>query len=166
MRPPCVPCTNFFCVRIRCRGNVFTEPLPSNDNLFWLHYSGFQASVWIYVMSHFIQKTLCFLCNPRHIKYSICSKGKAVDLLFPELLQGQCKVEFVYVCGGEGQLVSEDPFESPPIEGQWPVVVRSLVSPKGRPHFEMRKSLRKNKNIVMGPDGTWKQDWLCWRSQQ
>jgi hypothetical protein len=29
---------------IRCRGNLFTEPLPSNKRLFWLHYSGFRAS--------------------------------------------------------------------------------------------------------------------------
>jgi hypothetical protein len=31
-------------LRIRCSGNVFTEPLPSNISLLWLHYSGFQAS--------------------------------------------------------------------------------------------------------------------------
>jgi hypothetical protein len=28
---------------IRCRGNVFTEPLPINGRLFWLHYSSFHA---------------------------------------------------------------------------------------------------------------------------
>jgi hypothetical protein len=32
------------CLRIRCRGNVFTKSLPSNECLLWLHYSGFQAS--------------------------------------------------------------------------------------------------------------------------
>jgi hypothetical protein len=26
---------------IRCSGNVFTELLPSNGRLFWLHYSSF-----------------------------------------------------------------------------------------------------------------------------
>jgi hypothetical protein len=30
-------------VRIRCPWNVFTERLPSNGRLFWLHYSGFQV---------------------------------------------------------------------------------------------------------------------------
>jgi hypothetical protein len=28
---------------IRCRGNVFNKPLPSNDRLFWLYHSGIQA---------------------------------------------------------------------------------------------------------------------------
>jgi hypothetical protein len=32
------------CLRIRCSGNSFTEPLPSNGRLLWLHYSGLQAS--------------------------------------------------------------------------------------------------------------------------
>jgi hypothetical protein len=32
------------CLRIRCRGNVFTESLPSNERIFWLHYSGFRES--------------------------------------------------------------------------------------------------------------------------
>jgi hypothetical protein len=40
-------------LRIRCSGNVFTKPLPSNRRLFWLHYSGFQASchnmLWLFV---------------------------------------------------------------------------------------------------------------------
>jgi hypothetical protein len=31
------------CVCFRCRGNVFTGPLPSIGRLFCLHYSGFQA---------------------------------------------------------------------------------------------------------------------------
>jgi hypothetical protein len=34
----------YCCLRIRCSGNVFTEPLPSNERLLWLHYSGLQAS--------------------------------------------------------------------------------------------------------------------------
>jgi hypothetical protein len=33
----------YCCVCIRCRGNVFIEPLPSNGRLLWLHNSGFQA---------------------------------------------------------------------------------------------------------------------------
>jgi hypothetical protein len=31
-------------LRIRCRGNLFVEPLPSSGGLLWLHYSGLQAS--------------------------------------------------------------------------------------------------------------------------
>jgi hypothetical protein len=33
-----------WCLRNRCRGKLFTESLPSNENLLWLCYSGFQAS--------------------------------------------------------------------------------------------------------------------------
>jgi hypothetical protein len=32
------------CSRIRCRGNAFTESLPSNGRPFWRHYSGFRVS--------------------------------------------------------------------------------------------------------------------------
>jgi hypothetical protein len=32
------------CLWVRCRGNLFTESLGSNDSLLWLRYSGFQAS--------------------------------------------------------------------------------------------------------------------------
>jgi hypothetical protein len=32
------------CLRIRYRGNLFIESLPSNERLLWLRYSGFQAS--------------------------------------------------------------------------------------------------------------------------
>jgi hypothetical protein len=35
----------YCCLRIRCRGKVFTESLPSHRCLFWLHYSGFRASL-------------------------------------------------------------------------------------------------------------------------
>jgi hypothetical protein len=31
-------------LRIHCRENLLTESLPSNGRLFWLHYSGVQAS--------------------------------------------------------------------------------------------------------------------------
>jgi hypothetical protein len=34
----------YCCLRIRCRGNLFTETLPSSGCLLWLHYSGLQAS--------------------------------------------------------------------------------------------------------------------------
>jgi hypothetical protein len=32
-----------FCLRNCCRGNLFTESLPSNDRLLWFRYSGFQT---------------------------------------------------------------------------------------------------------------------------
>jgi hypothetical protein len=36
----------YFCSHIRCRGNLFTEPLPSNERLLWLHYSGLKSSCY------------------------------------------------------------------------------------------------------------------------
>jgi hypothetical protein len=36
------------CLRICCWGNVFTETLPSNVRLFWLHYSVFGLNVTIF----------------------------------------------------------------------------------------------------------------------
>jgi hypothetical protein len=69
---------------------------------------------------------------------------------------------YVYMCA-KGQLLSECPLQSPPVEGEWPVVVRSLLSSNMRPHFKIRKSLGKNKNMVMGPDVIRNWDWLCWR---
>jgi hypothetical protein len=32
------------CLRIRCHGNLFTDPLPSSEHLLWLHCSDLQAS--------------------------------------------------------------------------------------------------------------------------
>jgi hypothetical protein len=46
----CLPfrCTEtqlfYCCVRLHISRNLFTESLPSNEHLIWLHYSGFQAS--------------------------------------------------------------------------------------------------------------------------
>jgi hypothetical protein len=34
----------FYCLIICCRGNLFSESLPSNERLLWLRYSGFQAA--------------------------------------------------------------------------------------------------------------------------
>jgi hypothetical protein len=31
-------------LHIHCHGNLFTEPLPSNGRILWLHYSGLHAS--------------------------------------------------------------------------------------------------------------------------
>jgi hypothetical protein len=47
-------------------------------------------------------------------------------------------------------------------ERERPVVVRPLLSSKVRPHFKIHKSHRKNKYLVIGPEGTRNQDWLCW----
>jgi hypothetical protein len=52
-----------------------------------------------------------------------------------------CVCARVCACGGEGQLVSECPLESPPVEGEWPVIIRPLLSLKRRPHFKTRKSI-------------------------
>jgi hypothetical protein len=41
----------YCCLRIRCRRNVFTEPMPRSVHLFWLHYSGLQASFYNTVVS-------------------------------------------------------------------------------------------------------------------
>jgi hypothetical protein len=37
----------YCCLRIRCRGNLFTEPLSRNGRLLWLQCSGLQASCHI-----------------------------------------------------------------------------------------------------------------------
>jgi hypothetical protein len=61
------------------------------------------------------------------------------------------------------RLVSEFPLESPPLEGEWPALVRRHLSLKRRLHFKTRKSFAKNKNTVIGPYGARNQDWLCLR---
>jgi hypothetical protein len=65
------------------------------------------------------------------------------------------------VCGRKAHLLSECPLKTPPVEGEWPEVVR-LLSSKRRPHFKTHESLGKNNSTVLGPDGTRNQDWLCW----
>jgi hypothetical protein len=69
---------------------------------------------------------------------------------------------YEYVCGGEGQLVTEFPLESPPVGREWPIVVIPLVSLNKGPHFKT-SSLVKNKNKIMGLDGARSQDQQCWR---
>jgi hypothetical protein len=39
-----LPTIPLLLLRTGCHGNVFTEPLTSNECLLWLHYSGLQAS--------------------------------------------------------------------------------------------------------------------------
>jgi hypothetical protein len=45
------------CLRIRCRGNVFTESLPSNERLFWLRYSGFRYQLSTPLSKAYANKT-------------------------------------------------------------------------------------------------------------
>jgi hypothetical protein len=40
------------CLRICCHGNVFTQSMPSNEHLFWLHYYGFRASCHSIINTH------------------------------------------------------------------------------------------------------------------
>jgi hypothetical protein len=54
------------------------------------------------------------------------------------------------------------PFESYPVEGEWPLVFRYLLLSKMQPNFKTCTSLGNNKHMVMGPDGTRNQDWPCW----
>jgi hypothetical protein len=51
------------CLRIHCRGNVFTESLPSNERLFWLQYSGFGRHGTISTILHGVtsQKIVIFI---------------------------------------------------------------------------------------------------------
>jgi hypothetical protein len=52
-----------------------------------------------------------------------------------EVSASACVRACVFLCGGEGQLVSECPLKWTSIEGEWSVVVRTLFSSKTRPHF-------------------------------
>jgi hypothetical protein len=68
----------------------------------------------------------------------------------------------VCVCGGGGRVpVSECPLESSPIERELPAVFRRFSSKRSL-HSKTRTSLGKNKNMIMVPEGTRNQDWLCW----
>jgi hypothetical protein len=70
-------------MRIRCRGDLFTEPLPSNDNLVWLHYFGFQATYYIQMLLDSVFCVRSLSC----IYYTyMCCERKVGDLFFPELL--------------------------------------------------------------------------------
>jgi hypothetical protein len=69
----------------------------------------------------------------------------------------QAAIVAVRVPASVPKLMSECPLESPP------VVLRPFLTSKKRPHLKRSKILGNNKNIVMGPDGTRHQDWLCWR---
>jgi hypothetical protein len=62
----CVHLSNNFCIRIYCRGKVFTEPFRGSSSLFWLHYSDFQESFHIALKSCW---TRCFLNGQCLIKY-------------------------------------------------------------------------------------------------
>jgi hypothetical protein len=58
------------CLRIRCRRGVFTEPLPGNECLLWLHYSGFQVSCHnIFSTKNYNSQIICFLDFSEFLKY-------------------------------------------------------------------------------------------------
>jgi hypothetical protein len=48
---------------------------------------------------------------------------------------------------GKGQLVKKCPLELLPLEGEFPVVVITLLSLNKKPHFKTCKSLRKKQKI-------------------
>jgi hypothetical protein len=58
---------------IRWRGNVFTEPLPSNERLLWLHYSGLQASCHVMSITsydlHMNSRTSKLITRISHSKF-------------------------------------------------------------------------------------------------
>jgi hypothetical protein len=51
----------------------------------------------------------------------------------------------IHVCEGKGQLVSECQLELPPVEGEWLVVVRPLLSSKRRPVSRLVKVWERTK---------------------
>jgi hypothetical protein len=79
----CVFPLTTFCMCIRCRGNVFTEPLPSKSRLIWFHYFSFQASCHIALKSCWAR---CFLCDPCRIKYLTCSERSVAHFSYQNLL--------------------------------------------------------------------------------
>jgi hypothetical protein len=117
---------------------VFTRSLSSNGLLFWLQYSAFQASC------HSMVKELC---NDR------ATEQAQVCVL--------CVCVYVICVCRRGPVRSECLLKSPPLVGEWPIVVRPLHMSKKMLHLKTRKSLRNN--MVRGTDATQKQDWLCWR---
>jgi hypothetical protein len=73
----------------------------------------------------------------------------------------------VSVCGGEVQLLSKCPLESLPSREGVTGIVRPLLLLKRRRYFKTRKSLRKNKNMVMGsPMGSETKIYCAGESQQ
>jgi hypothetical protein len=48
----------YYFLRIRCRGKVFIEPLPSKGRLLWLHYSGCRCHVTI-LRGDVVKLSLC-----------------------------------------------------------------------------------------------------------
>jgi hypothetical protein len=74
-----------------------------------------------------------------------------------------CVCACVRACVWRRRQVSEwVPARVTPSKGEWPIVVRPLLSLKMRPHSKIRKNLEK-KNLVMDPDCTRNKELLCWR---
>jgi hypothetical protein len=64
------------CLHIICRGNVFTEPLLSNERLLWLHYPAFRSytlmpfsALQIDTCLYICVPTPCLLCNILSLYY-------------------------------------------------------------------------------------------------
>jgi hypothetical protein len=83
-----------------CRGNVCTEPLPSNDRLLWLHYSVFQASCHniIYRKVYFMSVGLR---TQRCIGFSCWRRIRTIQhlLLCTEPLEPDHRIVIVSACG-------------------------------------------------------------------
>jgi hypothetical protein len=70
----------YCCVHIRCRGNVFTEPLLSSRCLLWLHYSGFQA-LCHNILNLGVFQTFCKTCSV-NIVTCISDYRRGLDWMF------------------------------------------------------------------------------------
>jgi uncharacterized membrane protein len=57
------------CLRICCRGNEFTQSLPSNERLHWLYYSGFRTSC------HNIINVILSSCHKLLVKFDKQTKN-------------------------------------------------------------------------------------------
>jgi hypothetical protein len=73
-----------------------------------------------------------------------------------------CVCVCVCVCGGEDQLVSEHPLESPP-EVEWPIVVIPFSHWRRSPTSEHAHVYGRTKTLITDPDGTRNQELLCRR---
>jgi hypothetical protein len=77
-RKHCLQQFLYCCLRIRCRGNLFTEPLRNNGRLIWLHYFGIQAPCYSMKSSVFWDIKPCI---PLKVKWCL---GE----MYSRLLQG------------------------------------------------------------------------------
>jgi hypothetical protein len=85
------------CLRIHCRGNVFTESLPSNERLFWLCYSGFGRHVTLSINAR-LKKLMLY----RVVHSSILN----LLFLFWSLMRLPCCLHICVLCNGATQRLS------------------------------------------------------------